>query len=257
MDESVRQSGAADTDDRSAAPPPTTAGQAEGEPGAPAQERSFWAELPVLVLVAFVLAVVLKTFLVQAFYIPSSSMEPTLHIGDRVLVNKVVYDLREPRRGEIVVFSEDNGDARGGEGPVRRVVDWFASGLGLTPPGERDFIKRIVGLPGETIAMRGGVVFIDGRPVPEATAGEGGYLSARDLNDFQEHNIPPGHYFMLGDNRPNSADSRFSLGAIAEEEIVGRAFVVIWPLSRAELLTGAYYPPAVAGRPAPAPSASG
>ena len=209
---------------------------------------SFFAELPVLVLVAFVLALLLKTFLVQAFYIPSESMVPTLEIGDRVLVNKVVYDLRDPRRGEIVVFAEDDVAVQEG-GTVERFLRSLGSGLGVSAPTERDFIKRVMGLPGETIELREGVVYIDGEPLPEASADEGGYLSAPDYNDFGPVVVPPGEYFMMGDNRPNSSDSRSLLGTIPEDDIVGRAFVLIWPVGNAGLLSRPDYPVAVAATP--------
>ena len=197
-----------------------------------------------LILIAFVLAVVLKTFLVQAFYIPSGSMEPTLAVGDRVLVNKVVYDLRDPRRGEIVVFGEDPvAVGEDVDGPLQRFARSLAAGLGLVPPAEKDFIKRVIGLPGDTIEQRGGRIYLDGQPLPETTVAEGGYLSARDpQNDFAPVTVPQGEYFVMGDNRPNSADSRFSLGTVQREDIIGRAFVVIWPLSHLAVLDSPDYP---------------
>lgn len=201
----------------------------------------FLLELPVLVLIAFVLALLLKTFLVQAFFIPSSSMEPTLDIGDRVLVNKLSYTVREPRRGELVVFTEQVEGAQRDRSLGQRIVTFLSSGLGVARPDERDFIKRIIGLPGETIEMSGGTVTINGQPLPEAATTDGGYLSSVDPTDFGPVDIPDGHYFMMGDNRPNSADSRFSLGTIPAEGLVGRAFVVIWPLGRVDTLPIADY----------------
>lgn len=217
--------------------PPGTARKPERTPEAPPPQRSFLAELPVLVFVAFVLALLLKTFLIQAFYIPSESMLPTLEVGDRVLVNKVVYELREPRRGEVVVFRDDGGltgipDQRSFP---QRAIDFLTSGLGA-PPSERDFIKRIVGLPGETLEVRDGVVLIDGEPIPEEAVSDGGYLMARDLADFGPVTIPAAEYFVMGDNRPNSADSRSALGTIPADNLVGRAFVIVWPLNRADTL---------------------
>jgi signal peptidase I len=187
-----------------------------------------------LVVIAFVLAILMKTFLVQAFFIPSSSMEPTLLINDRVLVNKLSYTVREPRRGEVVVFSEHGFAPLGDEdtGIIEGVVESLRTGLGLVPPAEKDFIKRIIGLPGETVEMREGVVMIDGTPIAEAPTTEGGYLSARDLTDFGPVTVPAGEFFMMGDNRPSSADSRSSLGTIPREDLIGRAFVIIWPLGR-------------------------
>ncbi|MGI9017673.1 MAG: signal peptidase I [Euzebya sp.] len=204
--------------------------------------RGFWAELPVLVIIALVLAILLKTFVIQAFYIPSSSMEPTLLIGDRVLVTKTAYEYRDPRRGEVVVFEEDIPDAGQGGNVITDTFSSLASGLGISPPSERDFIKRIIGLPGETIELRQGVVYINGQELPEAATTDGGYLSRLDLNDFGPVTVEPDHYFMLGDNRPNSSDSRFGLGQISREQLLGRAFVVIWPLGSARSLPIADYP---------------
>jgi signal peptidase I len=189
-----------------------------------------------------VLALLLKTFLVQAFYIPSSSMEPTLDIGDRVLVNKVVHHLREPRRGEVVVFTERGAAPPTPQGNVvTRMLRSLAEGLGMARPDERDFIKRIIGLPGETLEYRDGVIYIDGSPLPESPTSQGGYLSGPDFAPFGPITIPEGEYFMMGDNRPSSADSRSLLGTIPREDIVGRAFVVIWPFSEARRLQIADY----------------
>lgn len=239
---------------------PTDAESAEANGSRGRQEprkppRSFLAELPVLVIIAFALALLLKTFLVQAFYIPSSSMEPTLEVGDRVLVNKLAYAFREPERGEVVVFTDhDEGGAQeepGSTNPLRWLADSLGSGLGLAHPGDRDFIKRIIGLPGETVEMRDGVVHVDGDPVPELTSDEGGYLSTPDMFDFGPVDVPADAYFMMGDNRPNSADSRSTLGTIEREDIVGRAFVIIWPVTRMDTLPIADYPAATT-TPAPA-----
>ena len=215
----------------------------EDDPPAERKHRSFLAELPVLIAIAFILALLLKTFLIQAFYIPSASMEPTLMVHDRVLVNKVVFELREPRRGEIVVFTKDDGAPVAEEGNVvERFLRSLSSGLGVSPSGEKDYIKRIIGLPGETVEMRNGVVIVDGKKVPEATTTEGGYLAERDPNDFGPVRVPAGEYFMMGDNRQNSSDSRFpQMGTIPRDAIIGRAFVTIWPMSRLDTLPGADY----------------
>jgi signal peptidase I len=219
------------------AAPPTTGPRAGRRTAAPQPPRSFLAELPVLVLVAFILALLLKTFLVQAFYIPSESMVPTLEVGDRVLVNKVVYSLRDPERGEVVVFRDDNGFASlESRSVAQRVRDFLTSGLGAQP-SERDFIKRIIGLPGETIEVDDGLVYINGVPLEEDLYGQGGYLREPDVSDFGPQVVPEGSYFMMGDNRRHSADSRTSaMGAISRDELLGRAFVIIWPLSRVDTL---------------------
>ena len=236
----------------------SSANAPEGHEDGPVEEhkhRSFFAELPVLIAIAFILALLLKTFLIQAFYIPSASMEPTLDVGDRVLVNKVVFEIREPRRGEIVVFTKDDGSVV--DEPQGNLAERFlrslSSGLGVAPSGEKDYIKRIIGLPGETIEMRNGVVIVDGTKVPEALTSEGGYLAERDPNDFGPVTVPDGEFFMMGDNRQNSSDSRFpQLGTIPRDSIIGRAFVTIWPLPSLDTLPGADYEGA--GLPASAPA---
>ena len=225
------------------AEPEERAGDGDG-PGEPSRLGGFATELPVLILIAFVLAILMKTFLVQAFYIPSSSMEPTLLINDRVLVNKLSYTFREPRRGEIVVFSERAVDPQDIDGPgfFERLLDSLRSGIGLSSSSQKDFIKRVIGLPGEMVEMREGVVYVDGVAIEEAPTSEGGYLSARDLTDFGPTMVPDDHYFMMGDNRPSSADSRSSLGTIHRDELIGRAFVLIWPFGRATTLPIPDYP---------------
>lgn len=226
-----------------------TGDDGEQERGAARRRRlSFIAELPILVVIAFVLALLLKTFLVQAFYIPSESMLPTLAVGDRVLVNKLAHEVREPERGEVVVFTHgDAGPAAPGEGVLERLRDTITSGFGVVPEGEKDFIKRIVGLPGETIEMRDGVVYIDGEPLPEASEEDGGYLSRPDTVDFGPVEVPDDEYFMMGDNRPNSSDSRAMLDTVPEDQLVGRAFVIIWPVGRASVLDIPEYDEATVG----------
>jgi signal peptidase I len=208
------------------------------DPSLSSSKHSFLAELPILALIAFGLALLLKTFLVQAFYIPSKSMVPTLLVGDRVLVNKVVYHLQDPKRGEIVVFHHQDGgaDSSSDKSLLQRLLGSLGSGLGFGPPGEKDFIKRVIGLPGDEIKMRGGVVYLNGKALPEAPTSEGGYLEERDRDDFGPVKVRPGHYFMMGDNRTDSDDSRGSLGQILREEIIGRAFVIIWPFSNVRTL---------------------
>ena len=195
--------------------------------------KSFFAELPVLMLVAFVLAVILKTFLLQAFWIPSESMVPTLEVNDRVLVNKLAYRFGEPERGDIVVFSDP---ATSGPGGLTGLWQSLTSGFGLTPPGEEDFIKRIIGLPGETVEIRDGRVYVNSQPIHESLATDGGYLGGAN-DDFGPVRVPQDQYFVMGDNRPFSADSRTLLGTIPAEHLIGRAFVLIWPLDRAEILS--------------------
>jgi signal peptidase I len=205
-----------------------------GEPKKPKDERGrfhFFRELPGLILIALVLALLIKTFFVQAFFIPSQSMEPTLLVGDRVLVNKIIYRFREPRRGEVIVF-ENPHLQEPDRNPFSAFWNWVTEGLGFSSNPEQDFIKRVVGLPGETIELRDGKVFINGEPLDEP------YLERMDQSDFGPYEIPEGNLFVMGDNRPNSQDSRSALGPIPEDKIVGKAFVRIWPPSRISWLSG-------------------
>lgn len=163
---------------------------------------------------ALVVALVVKTFLVQAFYIPSGSMEPTLKEGDRVLVNKISYDLHDVHRGDVVVFKlapEDVG-----------------------PDGIEDLIKRVIALPGDVIETRQGVVYINDRRLDEPYLAEGmltGDPSAGNNPPIPRQTIPEGKVFVMGDNRANSHDSRFQdRGPIPIDSIVGRAFLQVWPL---------------------------
>ncbi len=191
---------------------------------------AFLRELPVLLLVAFILALLIKTFLIQAFYIPSESMEPTLNIGDRVLVNKVVYHLHPPRRGDIIVFEDPHPTAQDNRNVLSTFWHWLTEGFGVSTNPEKDFIKRVVGLPGDTVAIRHCKVMINGKVLQEP------YKHVRDCREYGPHRVPKDNVFVMGDNRPNSSDSRFALRDIPEDKIVGRAFVIIWPPSRWQIL---------------------
>ena len=195
----------------------------------------FFKELPILLLVAFLLALLIKTFLIQAFYIPSESMVPTLEVGDRVLVNKVVYRLHPPRRGDVIVFEEPNTGPGPHRNPISAFWHWLTEGLGLSTNPEKDFIKRVIALPGETIEINRCVVYIDGKPLKEPYVNpiQGGNC------EFPPHRVAANTLFVMGDNRGNSRDSRFGLGDIPYDKVVGRAFVIIWPPSRAGWLRGA------------------
>jgi len=207
--------------------------------------KSFFRELPFLIVAAIGIALLVKTFLVQAFFIPSESMEPTLHgcsgcRGDRVLVNRLVYRFRDPRRGEVVVFTGKNAgpDRRGG---VRKLVDFLTEGLGVSRPSDTDFIKRIIALPGETLQMRDSVVTIT-RTDKKMVKLQEPYVKVRDDRPFGPFVVPRGEYFMMGDNRTHSGDSRFELGTIPRGNIVGKAFVKIWPPGRMGRIEAGRYP---------------
>jgi signal peptidase I len=189
---------------------------------------SFFRELPLLLLIAFVLAFLLRTFVLQVFYIPSSSMEPTLQIDDRMVVEKITYRFREPVRGEVVVFE---GDELGLVDPnasiVNRVVRGVGQFLGVVPASARDFVKRVIGLPGDEILIEEGQVYVNGVPLDEP------YVVFDDGSDYGPVTVPEDHLFFLGDNRPNSSDSRRSLGFVPRDHVVGRSAVIIWPFDHA------------------------
>ena len=160
-------------------------------------------EFLVILLVSFVLVFgFVRPFVVEAFWIPSASMVPTLKYGDRVLVNKFIYRFTEPQRGDIIVFKSVEG---GGE----------------------DLIKRVVGVPGDEIAVRGGKLFVNGEPQKEP------YVNKKypDRSFYAPTTVPKDHVFAMGDNRANSQDSRV-FGPVPEKNIEGEAFLRFWPPDR-------------------------
>jgi signal peptidase I len=184
-------------------------------------------ETVVLVALAVLLAVVFKTFLVAAFYIPSGSMESTLNISDRVLVEKVSYRFGDIQRGDVIVFVHDEQVAQPAR-PSNPVTGFFSSlgqAVGVVPPSDRDFIKRVIGLPGDTIDCKGGALYRNSQRVKEAYLDPG--MATEGCTPTR---VKPGELFVMGDNRTNSQDSRV-FGPIQRSEVVGRAFVRIWPLN--------------------------
>jgi signal peptidase I len=183
------------------------------------------------VVTALVIAMVVKTFVAQAFYIPSGSMEPQLHVNDRIVVSKVSYRLHEPRRGDIVVFDAPGEDAEGDDSPLpARILRTIVQSVGLAPPSTDEYIKRVVALPGERVEAHAGKVLVDGLELVEPYLPEGATTS-----DFPAVVVPPETVFVLGDNRGNSADSRI-FGAVPESTVVGRAFARVWPVTDASFL---------------------
>jgi signal peptidase I len=204
-----------------------------------------WLEFPLLIVGAFLLAFLVKTFLVQAFYIPSGSMENTLAVGDRVLVNKMVYRFRPIERGDIVVFDGTGSFISGNRvetetNPVQFVVRFLGEIVGVAPPSDRDFIKRVIGVGGDRVVCcdADGNITVNGIALDEES-----YLYPGNPPSKQSFDVlvPEGKLWVMGDHRSASADSRAHLGdpgggMVPEDRVIGRAFAIVWPLDRAQFL---------------------
>ena len=225
--------------------------EAEAKSAAPAKKpqqkkrgRSFWKELPILIIVALFLTLVIKTYAIQAFYIPSGSMQNTLEIGDRVLVNKLVYDFRGIHRGDIVVFSGDGTWDPGVTPPSNNFFARFGQSVESMfgfAQGQNDFIKRVIGLPGDKVACcdAQGRLTVNGVALNEKS-----YLYPGNPPSQTRFSVtvPANSLWVMGDHRDVSYDSRGHRygfpggGAIPESAVVGRAFIKIWPVSQVGIL---------------------
>jgi signal peptidase I len=175
-------------------------------------------------LTALVIAVLIKTFLVQPFWIPSESMLDTIHVNDRVMVNKLAYELGEPERGDVVVF-RDPGEPEIDESIPEAVIRSVLEAVGVRTRGRDDLIKRVIGLPGETITISENQVHVNGVAISEPYLEDG--VTMPDAGPFEVGDV---EVFVMGDNREASFDSR-RFGNIELGALVGRAFVIIWPPS--------------------------
>ncbi|MET9875539.1 signal peptidase I [Actinacidiphila glaucinigra] len=219
---------------------PTDTDDREGG-GGNRQQRSFWKELPLLIVIALALAWLIKTFLLQAFSIPSASMENTLRIGDRVLVDKLTpWFGSEPERGEVVVFHDPGGwlgeTAPVDTNPVTSAIQKGLSFVGLMPSAEeKDLIKRVIAVGGDTVECKGtGPVKVNGKALEEPYI----YPGNTPCGDrpFGPIKVPQGRIWVMGDHRQDSLDSRYHQnlpgnGTVSVDEVVGRAVVVAWPIS--------------------------
>jgi signal peptidase I len=184
-----------------------------------------------MVLTALLLAILIKSFLVQAFFIPSASMQPTLEPGDRILVCRVCTAFSDVSYGDVIVFSDPHPGPHQERGVVGGFLHWLGEGIGVARPEDEDFIKRVVAMSGDTWEIRRGILFVNGGRIEEP------YVSAEsDTRDFPPQMVPDGMLVVLGDNRLHSGDSRFpppgGLGYVPEEKVIGEAFVIAWPLGR-------------------------
>lgn len=205
---------------------------------APEEEKKqglveFLKELPILIVVAFAIALVIKTFLVQAFFIPSGSMENTLLPDDRVLVSKLSYRFGEPKQGDIVVFVGPDAPAPVDRGAVRNFLRSVGVALGMIS-SEQDFIKRVIATEGQSVEIKEGAVWVNGKPLDEPYLHDNSPISC--AGEFcGPTKIKKGELFVMGDNRANSRDSRF-FGPIKHSTLVGRARLLIWPPSRFKVI---------------------
>jgi len=191
-------------------PNPATAKANSGPPSpvsqpTPKQKSGWWGNIRVLVI-ALAIALVVRFFIAEPRYIPSNSMDPTLHIGDRLLIDKISYRWQPPHRGDIVVFN-----------PPAQLVE-------LGYDGRQAFIKRIIGEPGDTLQIAAGEVRLNGQPLAEP------YILAAPQYEMPPITVPPGYVFVLGDNRNDSNDSHV-WGPLPQPNLIGRARFRFWPLA--------------------------
>ncbi|MFI0222684.1 signal peptidase I [Streptomyces lydicus] len=201
--------------------------------------RAFWKELPILIGIALLLALLIKTFLVQAFSIPSDSMQDTLQRGDRVLVDKLTpWFGSKPQRGEVVVFHDPGGWLNETPTPEPNPVQKVLSFIGLMPSAEeKDLIKRVIAVGGDTVECHGsGPVKVNGKALKEGSYVFPGATPCGD-RAFGPIHVPKGRIWVMGDHRDDSLDSRYHQnlkgnGTVSENEVVGRAFTIAWPINR-------------------------
>jgi len=182
----------------------------------PVESENFFVEITKILATAGILAFGIRTFVAEARFIPSSSMEKTLLIDDRLIIEKIGYHFEQPQRGDVIVFKTDH---------IQALEEKYK---------DEAFIKRIIGLPGETVSMKNGVVYVNKKPISEKYT----YITKipndqpeRPLEDFATRTVPPDKYLVLGDNRKNSYDSRY-WGFVPKENIIGRAVFRFWPINR-------------------------
>ncbi len=174
--------------------------------------RYFLKEWVEPIIVAIVLALIIRTFVVQAFKIPTGSMRPTLIEGDRILVSKFIYKFKEPRQGDVIVFKSPEDE-------------------------KKDFIKRLVGMPGDTVNIRNGAILINDKAVDkDSVIRERYYYNRGDFGaDDQTIEVPEDAYYVLGDNSISSRDSRY-WGFLPKKYLIGKAFLIYWPPNRVRLI---------------------
>lgn len=232
------------TEDRAPATAAVEDPPAEPRPRSRARSvGTFFRDVLLILMAAVVISWLIKTFLIRSFYIPSQSMEPTLHINDRIIVNQLVPDLTPLEHGDVVVFKDPGGwlppEPEVEQNPVVSAIDWVLSIVGLTAPDSNDhLIKRVIGLPGDTVVCCNefGQMAVNGVPLDEPYLQLPEGVTKVSSDDF-EVTVPEDSIWVMGDNRYNSQDSRYHRdlpgnGFVPFDDIVGRAILISWPIDR-------------------------
>lgn len=219
-------------------------------------KKSSWWDIPVTLAIAVGVVLIITTFIVKPFSIPSGSMENTLLVGDRVLVNRMVYHFRDVQRGDVIVFDGTDSFVPAGDKPQRNPISgaltWVGQSLGLIQPDSTDFIKRVIGVAGDRVVC----CDVEGRITVNGVALDESYLYPDDVPSYDQFDVvvPEGKLWVMGDHRSNSADSRSHMGDpgggfVPTSKVIGRGMVVLWPPSELKVLG---IPPEFESIPAPA-----
>ncbi|MGQ9705716.1 MAG: signal peptidase I [bacterium] len=184
----------------------------------PRKQKKAWDTIKGIIIIVL-LVVIIRVYFVEAFQIPSGSMKDTLLVGDLLLTNKLIYRFTEPKRGDIIIFKYPHQDNT--INPYKTLKQWIGDLTGRPLINRKNLIKRVIGLPGEKLEIKDGVVYINGKPLKEP------YLKFKPEGNFGPYKIPSDNYFLMGDNRNESSDSRY-WGTLNRKFIIGKALFIYW-----------------------------